>query len=63
MAIHKERRLSPLRDKPQKKKEEKRDKTPNLSYEGGIDPQQEQLNDVPKKIEEQQNTDRKNRLK
>ncbi|MEH6309132.1 hypothetical protein RYH73_26005 [Olivibacter sp. CPCC 100613] len=69
MAIRKERRLSPLRDKPFKKKEEKRLKKedkhidPDSSYEGGIDPQRDQLNDVPKKVEDRQNTDEKNKLK
>jgi len=62
MAIRKDPRLSPLRDKPVKKEEAKK-KTPDLSYEGGIDSQQDQLNDVPKKMEERQNTDEKNKLK
>lgn len=60
MAIRKDRHLSPLEDKPQKKKEEEREKqgkhNPDLSYEGGVDSQQEQLNDVPKATEEEQNT-------
>ncbi|MFC6101467.1 hypothetical protein [Olivibacter domesticus] len=61
MAIRKERRLSPLRDKPFKKKEaqktedkgERKDR--DLSYEGGIDSQQDQLNDLPKNTEDWQN--------
>lgn len=59
MAIRKDRHLSPLEDKTQKKKEEKKEKqgkhNPDLSYEGGVDSQQDQLNDVPKATEKKQN--------
>lgn len=61
MAIRKERRLSPLRDKPFKKREAQKiedkgeRKDPDLSNEGGVDAQQEQLNDFPKNTEEWQN--------
>jgi len=61
MAIRKEKRLSPLKDKKSKKKED--DHTPDLSYEAGVDAQKEQINTVPKKTEEWQNTDDENKLK
>lgn len=61
MAIRKEKRLSPLKDKKSKKKED--DRVPDLSYEAGIDAQKEQINTVPKKTEEWQNTDDESKLK
>ncbi|WP_028296135.1 hypothetical protein [Olivibacter sitiensis] len=66
MAIRKERHLSPLEDKAQKKKEESKEKKgkhqADLSYEGGVDSQQDQLNDVPKETEKKQNVSDEDKL-
>jgi len=61
MAIRKEKRLSPLKDKASKKKED--DDKPDLSYEAGLDPQKNQLNEVPKNTEEWQNLKNKEEAK
>lgn len=63
MAIRKEKRLSPLEDKPLKKKEaEEKERNGDRvdkeeSNEGGVDPQQDQVNDFPKDIEDDQNVE------
>lgn len=60
MAIRKDKHLSPLKHKASKKKEEE-DK-PDLSYEAGVNPQKEQINDIPKNTENWQNTDERDKL-
>lgn len=61
MAIRKEKRLSPLKDKASKKKAD--DHKPDLSNEGGADAQKEQLNEVPKNTEDWQNVKSKKETK
>lgn len=61
MAIRKEKRLSPLKDKASKKEVD--DNKPDLSYEGGLDAQKDQLNDVPKNTEDWQNVKGKGETK
>lgn len=61
MAIRKEKRLSPLKDKTSKRKVD--DDKPDLSYEGGLDAQKDQLNEVPKNTEDWQNVKSKGETK
>lgn len=69
MAIRKERRLSPLKDKAFKKKEAKHIEKGgervdiDRSYEAGVDPQEDQLNRIPKDTEDKQNVNKDDRLK
>ncbi|QNL48361.1 hypothetical protein H8S90_16360 [Olivibacter sp. SDN3] len=69
MAIRKERHLSPLKDKPFKKREAKQTEKGgeridvDRSYEAGVDSQQDQLNRIPKKTEDKQNVNENDRLK
>ncbi|WP_134090501.1 hypothetical protein [Olivibacter sp. XZL3] len=60
MAIRKDKHLSPLKEKVSKKKEDE-DK-PDLSYEAGVDPQKNQINEVPKSTEDWQNADEDDEL-
>jgi|GEM_PF-1095033 len=60
MAIKKGKHLSTLSDKEFKK--DKNLKKANWSYEGGIDPQKDQLNEVPKRTENWQNVDDASKL-
>ncbi|MDM8175550.1 MULTISPECIES: hypothetical protein [Olivibacter] len=60
MAIRKDKRLSPLKNKASKKREEE-DK-PDLSYEAGVDPQKDQINEVPKNTEDWQNANDEDKL-
>jgi len=61
MAIKKGKHLSTLSDKEFKKK--KNLHKSNWNDEAGVDPQQDQLNNVPKKTEEWQNVDEKSKLR
>lgn len=60
MAIRKDKRLSPLKEKASKKREDE-DK-PDLSYEAGVDPQKNQINEVPKSTEDWQNAEKEDKL-
>ncbi|GAA4792799.1 hypothetical protein GCM10023231_21230 [Olivibacter ginsenosidimutans] len=60
MAIKKGKHLSTLSNKEFQRKRNRR--KANWSYEGGIDPQQDQLNEVPKNTEEWQNVDQASKL-